>query len=889
MAERWAKVTPKDAKLPEKVKQADAEFAPGIPKAKTIHPIPENKKPTLWQFVVQHHPAAKSGDHLDLRLVDNAGLAHSWATKKELPKPGGITRIFQQPTHSAHYALNFQGPILGGGYGATRPGTEVKQVVNEKADVLQSDDKLIRFNTYGKGGPQEFLMTRAAVSGGPHPSWNLLNITKSKEGLKIPFSKPMYKETRPGAIDLSDDAQVMAAKINGAHNTFLLEAGKRPRIFSYREPRERTTGAIEHSQKLQDLYNNRIPKELHDTVLRGEVYARTLDGNAPVPAETVGGMLNAGIWKSRELQAQHGKLRSAIFDVVKFKGKDMSQAGYDEKLLALREVSAKMPGFEIPEMAINKEEKEALLEAIKTKMHPATHEGVVLWHRHEAQPPIKAKFKDEHDVHVRNIFQAVDKNGQPKNEAGGFDYSHTPDGPVVGRVGTGFSREMKEDMHKRPHVYQGAVARIAAMSKYKSGALEKPSFQGWHVDKNEPKFWQQEPIKKEASVPDILFHGSPQDLLELKAPDKKTGIFLTTQPGLAAPFIVGREEVTDTHGKIRLGQRTWEELPPGDMTIPKNIVILYSGKVEKEKGTSKGFIYAVDSKNTKDKLKVSPDEPREMIYHGDTLPIVSKVPVTLNWTTEKIRLDNRKTTKQAVAPLSTFLSKEKRKALKDVDTHFLATGPQRWESFTDQVHRKSFVQALQKDPRADEKLKRHVDQMNRLKTGKVIAEVPGSAGSYKIVQKRGGGLGCTCPDWRYKKSVAPEGEQDCKHIKAHRANEMAMKKVSEVEEAYAAALEKLARFSDTMEIIDSAVSNAIVGRITGGLISGGDPKAVAAGAATGAATGPALGMPAFKLGKKMGLPNVGKTLAKYTTLPLSAGVSKYVSRVPKISTKKVRR
>ena len=47
-------------------------------------------------------------------------------------------------------------------------------------------------------------------------------------------------------------------------------------------------------------------------------------------------MLNANVWKSRELQNTHGKLRSAIFDVVTFKGKDMTKATYREKLEALK-------------------------------------------------------------------------------------------------------------------------------------------------------------------------------------------------------------------------------------------------------------------------------------------------------------------------------------------------------------------------------------------------------------------------------------------------------------------------------------------------------------------------------------------------------------------------
>jgi hypothetical protein len=120
--------------------------------------------------------------------------------------------------------------------------------------------------------------------------------------------------------------------------------------------------------------------------------------------------------------------------------------------------------------------------------------------------------------------------------------------------------------------------------------------------------------------------------------------------------------------------------------------------------------------------------------------------------------------KQASA-LNPFVSREKRKALKKGDQLFAPDNDQRWEGFLEDAGRKSFVRALQNDPRADDKLKRHVDQMNRLKTGRVVGTVMGSGGrAYNIVRKRGGGLACTCPDWRYKKSTAV-GKQECKHIK----------------------------------------------------------------------------------------------------------------------------
>lgn len=135
--------------------------------------------------------------------------------------------------------------------------------------------------------------------------------------------------------------------------------------------------------------------------------------------------------------------------------------------------------------------------------------------------------------------------------------------------------------------------------------------------------------------------------------------------------------------------------------------------------------------------------------------------------------------------LRLFLSKEKRQALEKVDEHFKAEGPEKWDSFLKQTERKSFAQALQKDPRADDKLKRHVDQMNRLQTGKVMAEI----GNYGIIRKRGGGLACTCPDWRYRRSVAPNGEQDCKHIREYK---MGQKVASEEETSTPSAIEATA-------------------------------------------------------------------------------------------------
>lgn len=340
-----------------------AAYAPGIP-SKKIEDIPVINHPTVWRLVVQQHPAERSGDHYDIRLVDGVtGKAHSWATKKEMPGLGEKIKTFQTFTHTAEYA-DYQGP-LAKGYGKTRDGEIVKKVIDVPAEIIQADNDMVRLNTYEGTSPRELLMVRNRKS---PKSWYLMDVTKTKENFPgVQFVKSKYKEMAPEAIDLSDNRQVMSAKLDGGHNLFVLEGGKRPRAISYREPKRVGTGIIEHTHKLQSLYQARVPEELGDTVLRGEVFARSLDERKPVPAETVAGMLNANVWKSRELQKQHGQLRAAVFDVVRYKGKDMSVAPYSEKLKVLKEVAGKMPELEVPDTAFTKKEKEALLESIESK------------------------------------------------------------------------------------------------------------------------------------------------------------------------------------------------------------------------------------------------------------------------------------------------------------------------------------------------------------------------------------------------------------------------------------------------------------------------------------------------------------------------------------------
>lgn len=218
--------------------------------------------------------------------------------------------------------------------------------------------------------------------------------------------------------------------------------------------------------------------------MRGGLYSIDPNTEKATSNPVLGGILNANVWKSRENQKTHGKLKAVIYDVVKYKGKNMENAPYVEKMKVIQDITRKVPEIEPPTFAHTKEEKEHLLKQIQKGNLPETTEGVVFWNLHKQEPATKAKFFKEHDVYVRGFFPAEGK--YKDNAVGGFVYSHTEDGPIVGKCGTGLSDKLRRDMHKHPEKYKGLCAVISSQEKYKTEALRVPAFKNWHLDKSSP-------------------------------------------------------------------------------------------------------------------------------------------------------------------------------------------------------------------------------------------------------------------------------------------------------------------------------------------------------------------------------------------------------------------
>ena len=471
-----------------------AEFAPGIPEDKRIHPIPRveiaHDNPQ-WDVVFSKHPAERRGDHIDVRLVDHHGKAHSWAIPPELPAPGKSVYAVQQPTHTGEYALQRKPFEIAEGYGKTRPGAQIEPLHIGKAEVVEANDDKVRFLSHGRT-TSEYVLRRIGSAGTEHPIWAFHNATKTRatsEGKKIPDYKPSYKVQQPSSIDFDNPNTVMTAKIDGAHTVTMIPGdGKHLRVFSYRTSAADPDRLIEHTHKLPD-FQKHIGDDFKNTVLRTEMWFSDRDGKA-APVETTGGLLNASTLKSRQRQEELGLTpRLTVIDVVRHDGKRYENKPFSEKLDVMKRITSAIPVLEMPIMATTPEQKRDLFEKVQSGKLPETREGVVEHHLHEPGY-VKAVFRPTTDVYVTGVFKKP--RGEARGHAGGFEYSTTPGGDTVGRVGTGFDHATRKDMMESPEKYIGRVARVESM-KYTGGTLRTPAFKGWHIDKTDPE------LLKEAS------------------------------------------------------------------------------------------------------------------------------------------------------------------------------------------------------------------------------------------------------------------------------------------------------------------------------------------------------------------------------------------------------
>jgi len=294
------------------------------------------------------------------------------------------------------------------------------------------------------------------------------------------LEKAKYRYKPIKELDPSRPDEFWSPKIDGALTKIEMSSGKVPQLFSHRISKK-TDRPISYNEKLPHI---KSPASI-TAILEGETYASGPDGK-PVAPEIVTGLLNSKPERSLESQKNLGlKTHTALFNILRYQGKDFSKQPFSVKRKVLEDIVKVNPDFTLPEIARTPKEKIRLLDRIKKGLHPQTREGLVTYDANTPGAPYsKAPFTYQHDVFVKEIFPETDiKPGRP-TMAGGFSYGWEPDGPAVGRIGTGFSHKLKTDMGLNPEKYVGMVARVEARAVSRNKVLIKPSFKNWHVEKN---------------------------------------------------------------------------------------------------------------------------------------------------------------------------------------------------------------------------------------------------------------------------------------------------------------------------------------------------------------------------------------------------------------------
>jgi hypothetical protein len=501
--------------LPETMKAAAADYAPGLPAKDNLGPFDRLRVGQMLDYIVQKHDAERAGPHHDIRFGNPEMGLLSWAARKGVPAPGEKHLAVQQPVHRHGYK-DFEGTIAEG-YGK---GT-VKKHDEGQVLITKVTPESVHFTTAHRRHPERFTLARP--KGWGDRNWLLMNTTPREE---VPYEKVRYKKIAPEhvepALKAMQEGDSAEAKVDGASSLIRLAKGH-AEALSYRT--SKTTGRpIIHTER---LFGGRpevkVPPHLEGSILKGEMYAtrgdhpdvgpaapgpggpgmpalggagggrgtaaRTAGGDRPAPVRTtpqdVGTLLNSGIARSLQLQRERGlTLRNMLYDVQRYGKRDVDPATTPraERRKMLEEIVAHLPAdkFHLSEAAHGPEAATKLWDMIRTGQHPLTEEGAVI---HPAVGvPSKAKLFDEHDVHITGTFPG---EGRRAATVGGLTYGHEP-GKTVGKVGTGFSDETLAEIARDPSAYVGRVARLRAQQKLPSGALRVPSFIGLHEDINAP-------------------------------------------------------------------------------------------------------------------------------------------------------------------------------------------------------------------------------------------------------------------------------------------------------------------------------------------------------------------------------------------------------------------
>lgn len=198
------------------------------------------------------------------------------------------------------------------------------------------------------------------------------------------------------------------------------------------------------------------------------------DPYAPESHARVSGLLNALPERSTREQAIDGPIRAVAFDLISPK-----VSSFKEKIEHLRGLQSDFGDKELmfhPTFEYGEDGMERLIAQSKKE----GREGIItvdLSGDESKNPRIKLVHKKYYNLRVKGILQERDIHGKLKPSAGALELEDAS-GKGVGKVGTGFDRATRIDIHENPNAWLNKIIQVKAMKPTASKKLRQPVYNG---------------------------------------------------------------------------------------------------------------------------------------------------------------------------------------------------------------------------------------------------------------------------------------------------------------------------------------------------------------------------------------------------------------------------
>lgn len=265
---------------------------------------------------------------------------------------------------------------------------------------------------------------------------------------------------------------VATLKRDGGHYFLTIDSEGNQKYFS-RRPSVKG-GHPERSANIPHISSVKLPQ------FAGHVYSVELihtghDKRSPESHPKVSGILNSLPAKAVQTQKETGPVRAVLIDVI-----NPPMATYRDKLLhmkAVEKAAGRPEVLFVDEPVIGKAGIVSLINKTKNERR----EGVIIadLDKHEStNTRVKIKHKNTLNLKVSRILQEIDIHGKTKPSMGALELIDST-GRIVGKVGTGFTREEREDAWKHPEKWMGELIQVTFRDIVRhGGSIIQPSYNG---------------------------------------------------------------------------------------------------------------------------------------------------------------------------------------------------------------------------------------------------------------------------------------------------------------------------------------------------------------------------------------------------------------------------